>query len=131
MCLHVYLPVLSTVFMADNKWLLVLQDAWQLFVTHVNHINILEHMEHFRLAYIDLRNQSTTNTGKMIHPGIQLFLMSEQLLKLMIIVGLTLARPYCTMYCCILNSARVPGKLHDSNAEILPNPLSSLAVGGV
>ena len=49
----------------------------------------------------------------------------------MTIVGLALARPYCTMYRCILNSARVPGKLYDSNAEILPDPLSSLAVGGV
>ena len=68
---------------------------------------------------------------KMIHPDKQLFLVSEQLLKLMIIVGLSLARPYCAMYRCILNSARVPGKLHDSDAEILQNPLSLLAVGGV
>ena len=52
----------------------------------------------------------------MIHPDIQLFLVSEQLLRLMIIVGLALSRPYCGMYCCILNSARVPGKLCDSNA---------------
>ena len=125
MCLQVYLPVLSTVFMADNKWLLALQDDH----TREPH----QYTGTYRLAYIDLGNQSTTNTGKMIHPDIQLHvcLVSEQLLKLMIIVGLTLARPYCAMYCCILNSARVPGKLHDSNAEILPNPLSLLAVGGV
>ena len=40
--------------MVDNKWLLALQEAWQLFVMHKNNINILEHMEHFRLVYTDL-----------------------------------------------------------------------------
>ena len=45
------------IFMADNKIAPVL-------AVYVNHINTPEYMymEHFR-AYMDLKNQSTTNTG--------------------------------------------------------------------
>ena len=42
----------------------------------------------------------------------------------MIIVGLAHACPNCAMYHCVLNFAGVPGKLHDSNAKILPDPLA-------